>query len=172
MINLLIAIQLNKNPILDKPKEKPAIVQPAPKPVTESDNPQHCDEATQWIASEAPFYCIPKQVPQPTVKAATQPQNVSGNLYDYHSCTWWVKNNRPSIPNTWGDATTWLANAQRQGYSTGAIPRPGAVGWTYGHVVYVIAVNGSTITIGDGNYDYNGSYRIREANASEFLYIF
>lgn len=96
----------------------------------------------------------------------------SGNLYDYHSCTWWVKYNRPNIPNNWGDATNWLANARAQGYATGSTPRAGAVGWKYGHVVYVISVSGSSITIGDGNYDWHGSYRVRQANASEFTYIY
>lgn len=149
-----------------EPPKPPAIV------LTWEDNPQKCNEDVEWIASESPYYCIPKQklqkVRQPT---GVRPTNYSiGNDYDYKSCTWWVKYNRPDIPNTWGDATNWLYNARADGYATGTVPKAGAVGWAYGHVVYVFSVQGDTITIGDGNYDWQGSYRIRTAQASEFPY--
>lgn len=141
-----------------------------PKKITEADNPQHCDESHEWIASEPPFYCIEKTPPEPQTPVV-EPPSASDNEYEYHSCTWWVKYNRPDIPNTWGDATDWYYNAQAEGYSTGTTPQAGAVGWVYGHVVYVFSVNDDgTITIGDGNYDYNGSYRVRETSPSEFTY--
>ncbi len=151
--------------VIKKPK-------PKHKKVTWRDNPFHCNRKKQYIAAERPFYCIDKPSTRIAKTPATPPRISSDNLYDLYSCTWWVKYNRPDIPNSWGNATDWFYNAQQQGYSTGTVPRAGAVGWRYSHVVYVFSVHGDTITIGDGNYDYNGSYRVREASASEFQYIY
>lgn len=142
----------------------PAPVPPPPKVITAEDNPMGCNQDIQWISAEPPFNCINK--------TTYYAPDSSGNLYDYHSCTWWVKYNRPSIPNSWGDAVSWLYNAQVQGYATGSIPKAGAVGWVYGHVVYVVSVEGATITIAEGNYDYMGSYRVRTALATDFYYIY
>lgn len=41
----------------------------APEPVTWQQNPNNCNEATQWIAAEAPFYCIDKPTARKTVQA-------------------------------------------------------------------------------------------------------
>lgn len=96
----------------------------------------------------------------------------SGNTYDFHSCTWHVKEMRPDIPNSWGNASQWLYNAQAMGWPTGSEPRAGAIGWTSGHVVYIIRVVGDRVYLSERNYDWNGSYRERWANASSLKYIY
>ena len=67
------------------------------------------------------------------------------NGYDYGYCTWYAKNRRPDLPSNLGNASTWKVLAQRAGFSTGNVPRAGAVIWTpprdyYGHVGYVESV--------------------------------
>jgi len=96
----------------------------------------------------------------------------SENLYEYHQCTWYAKSRRPDLPNNLGNADTWVVNASAQGFATGSTPRAGAVGQQGMHVVYIERVKGNQVYLSDRNYDYNGSYRERWANASDFLYIY
>ena len=53
-----------------KPSEKPAEAVSEQKTVTWQDNPNKCDQNTQFIAEEAPFKCIDKPKAAPTVSAA------------------------------------------------------------------------------------------------------
>lgn len=173
MLTVLIALNLSlSNPLLDKP-EPIKTSQIVPKALTEADNPQHCTD-NQWIASEAPFYCIEKSYQDSSSNGLASYPNYSssGNLYDYHSCTWEVKELKPSLPNNLGNATDWLYNAQAQGMATGSTPRVGAVGWTYGHVTYILAVSGNQVYLAERNWDYQGSYRERWADASSMTYIY
>lgn len=154
--------------VIEAPAPVP-IPEPTP-PVTWQDNPQKCDEAVQWIAAEPPFNCIPKAVaPVATVALVG---SSAGNTYTYLSCTWHVKQMRPDIPNNWGNATNWLYNAQAIGWPTGSEARVGAIGWTYGHVVYILKAEGDRVYLSERNYDWNGSYRERWASASSMQYIY
>lgn len=97
----------------------------------------------------------------------------SANTYEPGQCTWYVKNLKPEIPNTWGNASNWLYAAQSQGWPTGSTPRVGAVGWTSGHVVYITAVHGDTVSYTD----MNGRWIAWEiahdtAPASKYQYIY
>lgn len=99
-----------------------------------------------------------------------------GNSYAYGYCTFYVANRR-SVPPMWGDARNWLYNAQSSGFSTGSVPVPGAIAWTgagyYGHVAYVEAVSGNTVTVSEMN--FNGAWNrvtSRTAPASSFRYIY
>ena len=106
-------------------------------------------------------------------KPVTTPQ-ISQNLYEAGQCTWFVKNMRPDLPNNLGNATDWLYNAQAQGMATGSIPQVGAVGWKYGHVVFITAVNNDgTVTYSDMNGRYI-PYEIgsgtKPANYYQYIY--
>lgn len=96
-----------------------------------------------------------------------------GNWYTPGQCTWGVKNWRPDIPNNWGNAYEWLSNARAIGWPTGNKPRVGAIGWTYGHVVLIIGVSGSTVTYKDMNGRWI-PYEIRTGTvpASKYVYIY
>lgn len=98
----------------------------------------------------------------------------SENLYEPGQCVWAIKNWRPEIPNTWGNATDWLANAQAQGWPTGSTPRVGAVGWTYGHVVLITAVHkNGTVDIKDMNGRYvpfEIGYGTYPSNKYQYIY--
>lgn len=108
-------------------------------------------------------------------KANTPPQNGSGNGYSYGYCTWYVKNKRPDIPNSWGNADTWDDYAPGSGYKVGNTPRAGAIGVTkaYMHVVYIEKVNkDGTVLVSEMNYNGWNVVSQRVAPASEFNYIY
>lgn len=103
--------------------------------------------------------------------------DAGGNLYAPGNCTWYVKQKRPDIGNQWGNANSWYASAQAQGFKTGTMAKTGAIGVSfegyYGHVVYVERWNGNgTVDISEMNYGglYNMNYRT--VPESEFLYIY
>lgn len=99
--------------------------------------------------------------------------NSAGNRYTAGYCTWYVKNMRPDLPNSLGNANTWVSRAAAQGLATGSTPRPGAVGQRGMHVVYVESVNADgTVTISEMN--HKGLYvrTVRTLPASYFTYIY
>ena len=62
------------------------------------------------------------------------------------------------LPN-WGNAYSWLYNAQSTGYSTGYMPAVGSIAVYSNHVAYVAAVDGDMVYIKEGG--YNGHYMER-----------
>lgn len=119
---------------------------------TQLQNPDLLKVGDEIIIPGASEVLESRKPPVP-VQNASQPIGSSpGNAYEPGQCVWYVKNRRPDIPNNWGNASSWLYNAQAQGWSTGSEPRVGAVGWTSGHVVYIESVNGDgTVTYSDMN---------------------
>lgn len=79
--------------IKEKPLTTYAVESPhqeAIQPVTWQDNPQGCDQNTQWIAAEEPFYCINKPikveiVQKPIAQKTVQATKPSGSLSFYTS---------------------------------------------------------------------------------------
>lgn len=113
----------------------------------------------------------PSGVENPQVKSGGSAS--PGNTYTPGQCTWGVKNWRPSIPNGWGNASQWLSKARAQGWATGSTPKVGAVGWTSGHVVLILAVKGDTVTIREMNYNFVPySVRTVDRPASKYMYIY
>lgn len=114
--------------------------------------------------------------PLPEVTVVTRPI-VSGNDYDPGQCTWYVKSQRPDLPNDLGDAKNWYSSAQAYGIPTGSQPRVGAVGvqfgGEYGHVVYITGVFGDSVTYRDMNGNWI-PWELGEgtAPASNYLYIY
>jgi len=98
----------------------------------------------------------------------------AGNTYAPGYCTWYVKNMKPNLPNSLGNANQWYYSAQAQGLAVGSAPAVGAAAMAIGenHVAYVTAVNGNMITISEMN--YGGLYQMntRTVPASQFLYIY
>lgn len=117
----------------------------------------------------------PARSDRPELAKPSQPGGFSGstglNGYDYPSCTGHVALKR-YVPRGWGNASSWLSNAIKDGYKTGSTPRAGAIGWRGNHVVYVVAVHGSSITISENNYDYAGSTRTIQRPANYYTYIY
>lgn len=81
------------------------------------------------------------------------------HAYPFGQCTWWVAQNR-AIPS-WGNAIDWLPNAKAQGYKTCTgsycTPEVGAVAElrgdpVYGHVGYVVNVQGNRVEVSEMNY--------------------
>lgn len=73
-------------------------------------------------------------------------------------CTWFsfgrsLQSTGKKMPT--GNAQTWLASAIAMGYKTGSRPAPNSIavlaGRKYGHVAYVEAYDGTSITISEGN---------------------
>ncbi len=99
----------------------------------------------------------------------------AGNGYDFGYCTWYVASRR-SVPSNWGNAINWYYNAQFSGFSVGSTPAVGAIAWTSagysGHVAYVEAVNGGSVTISEMNYAGWDQVDYRTVPASSFRYIY
>lgn len=142
--------------LIEKP---PAIVQQIKPELTVEEkikqNFYKCKE-NEWIRADS-AECLPKlvkattRVQKPVKQAQNSSVSVNGNGYQPGQCVWYVKNLKPEIPNSWGSAVSWYANAQADGWETGTEPRVGAVGWTSGHVVYITGVSGNTVTYTDMN---------------------
>lgn len=176
MLDLLIfgALETPKNPLIIEPEPIVIEEQVEPPKLTWQDNPQGCNEETQYIAAEEPFYCIDKQIPSLSSNVAytgSQGATASNGWYAKGQCTWWVASKRPV--GQWNNASDWLWQAKRDGYATGSQPRPGAIAWRSGHVAYVESVSGSQMTISEANYDYRGSVRtitVPISSYSAFIY--
>lgn len=146
--------------------------------VTWESNPNNCDQTIQWIASEAPFYCIDKPKPTKTkvsTKISSKPiKNESGdNLYAWGNCTHWAKQMRPDLPNSLGNARTWVSRASALGYSTGNTPQTGAIGQKGNHVVYVTGVNSDgTFNLSEKNYEGLNVISYRTVGSSGWQFIF
>ncbi len=119
---------------------------------------------------------IKKQIPA-TVRLSKPLVNSRGfssseNLYEYHSCTWWVKEWKPSVGN-WGNANQWGYNS---GLGIHSIPIVGSIAWSarggYGHVALVVGVSGDNVTIKEGNFDYAGSVRTTSVPTSSYQYLY
>lgn len=135
-----------------------------------------------------------KDVPQP-------PDNGAGpveNDYPYSSCgqvdKWsfyacqctsfvaWRINDRLGIDFTnqykgcnYGNANTWDECAKQTGVTINSTPKPGAVAQSnaggYGHVAWVAAVDGDTVTIEEYNYEVSEGYGTRTVDKGSFNYI-
>lgn len=163
------------NLIVGKP---PAIVEQIKEPTLEEKikkNAYNCNTDTQYIRADN-AHCLAKPITtrQPARKAATEPiRGSQGNSYTPRNCTWYAKSRRPDLPNNLGDSISWVRNAAAQGLATGSTPKAGSIGQRGMHVVYIEAVNSDgTVYLSEMNYDYNGGFRYRTANASDFTYIY
>lgn len=107
-----------------------------------------------------------------TQKIKTHTEALNGsNTYEIGQCTHWVASHR-YVPNGWGDATNWKYAAQRAGWTVSSRPVAGAIGWTYGHVVYVQSVQSNTVTISEQNYDWNSGVRTITVPITKYLYLY
>lgn len=127
--------------------------------------------APDEVLADRPLYSIP-QLEKAVTAAPRAPQS---NSYELYSCTWWVKHWKPSVGN-WGNANNWGYAAQAQGWTVSSTPVAGAVAWStrgyYGHVALVLEVNGDSVVIQEGNYDFNGSVRTVSVPTSSYQYIY
>lgn len=96
------------------------------------------------------------------------------NAYVWGTCTWYVKERKPNIGSYWGNAGySWLSEAQAAGFTTGSVPRPGAIAVTGGHVAIVESVSGGEVNISEMNYGGGvGVVHTRTVPASAFQYIY
>lgn len=94
---------------------------------------------------------------------------------------WKVLQKTGYAPRYWGNANMWPGSARAAGFSTGRTPQVGSVGvisaGTYGHVVWVEAVNGDgTVDISQYNYLTSagwGQYTRMRVSASTYdTYIY
>jgi surface antigen/uncharacterized protein YgiM (DUF1202 family) len=124
-----------------------------------------------------------------TTTSGTQTaKNSAGNTYAWGQCTWYVKSVAPWAGNYWGNGAQWGASAAAEGFTVNHTPSVGSIvvvaggqnfgGWTaaagYGHVAYVVAVNGNTITVQQGGMGFSnpaGPNTQTVSGASNFTYI-
>lgn len=88
------------------------------------------------------------------------------NGYDYGYCTWYVAS-LISVPNNWGNASSWAYYAALDGWTVSSTPTVGAIAQTayaaggQGHVAIVVGVSadGSEVNIDDmNNYGDGGGW--------------
>ena len=97
----------------------------------------------------------------------------AGNRYTPGYCTWYVKNKRPDLPNSLGNADTWVSRAAAQGLATGSTPRAGAVGQRGMHVAYVERVNpDGTVFVSEMNHKGLWIISSRTVPANYFTYVY
>jgi len=136
----------------------------------------------------APLWTVPTQIlpniAQPQIKSL-EPLSMANFKYSapmtYSSpypagqCTWLASTMKGNIPS-WGNANSWDDGARASGKTVSPVPVVGSVAQTdrgyYGHVAVVVGVQGDTITITEGNYDYNGSIRTHTVPTSSYVYIY
>jgi surface antigen len=137
-----------------------------------------CNTDTHWISAENAT-CLLKQSRSTNTQVRTQntpraPQNGSNSppagWFPVNQCTWFVWTQRPV--GHWNNASSWLWQAQRDGWATGSTPEVGAIAWESNHVSLVIAVNGNMVTVQEANYKGYGVISTRTAPASQFKYIY
>jgi surface antigen len=139
-----------------------------------------CNESIEYIRADTGT-CIPRptyrasesrnatELPSTQVSRENASTAPSG-WFPRYSCTGHVASKR--AVGQWNNASEWYWQAQRDGWSTGTTPVVGAIGWEYGHVVYIEAVDGDQVYISERNYDNNGSYREIWKPASQYKYIY
>lgn len=147
------------------------------KAATEADLKAQVKKLNHDLQTRAESEVIVASAPVVTGGAGGFSGDTSGNTYDFGYCTWYVKSRRPDIPNSWGNASEWLGNAQAMGWATGSVPKSGAIGQTsggsLGHVVYVEGVNGDgTVSISEMNYQGWNIRSTRVVGAAAFTYIY
>ncbi len=120
--------------------------------------------ADRPIAAQKPPEPIKNNAPQRSVGSN------ESNTYAFGNCTHYSKERRPDLPNSLGNAFSWLYNAEAQGLPTGSTPRVGAiaVAASYGHVGYVEAIDGSRLLISEKNYEGFNIISQRWTNLSEW----
>lgn len=110
------------------------------------------------------------QFAQANAGSATSPapgaSATNPNTFAPGQCTWYVASKR-NIPWS-GNARDWWPNAAAMGFAEGQTPQVGAVMVedlsVYGHVALVTAVNGSSWTVSEMN--YNGPYVVDQRTLS------
>ena len=142
-------------------------------------NPNGCNTETQWIRADNQ-QCKNKTdvstTSSPSTPSRVYAGNSAGNTYQAGQCTWHVKNLRPDLPNSLGNADTWYQRAQALGLATGTTAQAGAAAprKTGMHVVYVVEVYGNgTMLVSEMNYNYSPySQRTYIKNQADFYYIY
>lgn len=111
-------------------------------------------------------------------KASTATQRSSNststgiNGYYEGQCTAFVALKR-HVPPGWGDASNWKASALAAGWTVSSKPVAGAIGWRWGHVVFVEKVlPGGMIRISEQNYDWNSGIRTIDVPVRTYSYIY
>lgn len=105
--------------------------------------------------TERPDYVAPNVNKKTSGYYSYSAQYAKGNRYAYGWCTWYAWSRRPDLPSNMGNARNWGNAARRAGFPVNGTPRVGDIfqnnSGYYGHVGYVTAVNGNTISICDMN---------------------
>lgn len=130
--------------------------------------------AVDEVLADRPMPAIVEEPTQAKLSTTPSPSvNAGGFLSTYQKgqCTAWVASHR-YVPNGWGDATNWKSAAKRAGWTISATPVPGAIGWTYGHVVLVVSVSDGKVVISEANYDWHGSIRTITVPTSKYTYLY
>lgn len=148
-----------------------AMFNPAPLPVSHT-------EAPISIQIVKPIAQIKQVDPEPMKPMELAPYHFDppgthANPYPVGQCTWLAASMKGNVP-VWGNAENWDDAARAAGIPVSDVPVVGALGIERigNHVVVVTAVNpDGTVTVEEGNYDYNGSIRSYVYPISKFDYI-
>ena len=93
---------------------------------------------------------IPAQTSNTTNFTGISRPTESTGTNGYTECAGWVASHR-YVPPGWGDASNWKSAALSAGWTVSNKPVNGAIGWRWGHVVFVIEARGDTVLISELN---------------------
>lgn len=164
-------------------------------PQTNNNNNYRSSNNNAARSYNKPSYQAPAQRSTPAPARQTKINySSSANTYSWGQCTWYVKSVAGWAGNNWGNGQDWANSARQAGYTVNSTPSVGSIAvfaggqtvhgvgagaydWVaapgFGHVAYVVGVNGNSVTIQQGGTGFSnpGGPNTQTVSASGVQFI-
>ena len=169
---ILIVIEARAEEQLEEPKPKLYTLEEKIELDINGCEPERYISAEDASCLDKPVYTppAPKEQSKPIKSSSKSASRATSGWYPYGQCTFYVSTQR-SV-GQWNNASEWIWQAQRDGWSTGSTPRVGAIAQKNNHVAIVRSVSGNTMTIQEMNYRGVGVVTTRTISSSGWRFIY